>query len=132
MILIFCLHQHCVGMSIDYKKALKELRSLRSSCQRCGCKEEYISTPCGGVQIKNLQLAHRSKKKRYSINEIIRRKYPKPSLKRAAFTNSIRISFMLCASCHRLYDGSDFVKSTMFYEKATLPCGLEVEWPLWM
>lgn len=68
---------------------------------------EYKCTKCGrdcSTDPKSLQFCHINRKRFYTIGEIIRKRFDKPSQKRFLFCNSISICYIMCRACHDLYD----------------------------
>ena len=76
----------------NFAPVVAELRNRR--CQCCDAPPP-------------VQFAHIAKRKKHSVNQIIRKSYPKLSIKKKAFVTSIEACFMLCEACHKDYDLSN-------------------------
>ena len=119
---LFVLSVAASAMVIDYILKLKELKKRRGQCQRCKKKSPGPA----------LEFAHINKRKTYTVGQVCRKKFAKPSQKKKAFTESVGICFLLCRECHVQYDKPrSGTRSVTYYEEYDLGDGVVVRCPVW-
>ena len=106
-------------MGFPFKKASTIIKEKRSpNCQCCG-------------EVKDLQFAHVHRRKQHAIGQISRAKYEYQSYRLRALQTCVAGCYLLCAECHRRYDGSPLsAREPAGFGEVEIE-GVKFEYPLW-